>query len=153
MKNGNIIEYTRFNPDVDIGLLVSSLEVPSHGFASPPILLKIEHVIAGLDYLHSEKVVHGDLKGVSNLLVSDSHTVSCNGYKNNVLIDDSGCALLSDFGRAQVVDENQSSSVGLNTAVHWTAPEVLTTEDDILLSYQSDVWSLGITMFEVRKIS
>jgi len=90
----------------------------------------VDDIMSGLDYLHSKNVVHGDIKG------------------NNVLIGSGGRAVLSDFGRAFIMDEIEASK-SLSAAAHWTAPEVLITEDSIPLTKMSDVWSLGVTMFEI----
>ena len=68
MENGEIAEYVRKNPDVDRVDLVS-------GFVSIIIIsferqiLQLWDVADGLHYLHSCNVIHGSLKGVSNLVL------------------------------------------------------------------------------------
>lgn len=72
--------------------------------------------------------------------------------QNNVLITSSGRAVLSDFGRAFIIDEIEVSK-SLIAAAYYTAPEVLITEDVTPLTKMSDVWSLGVTIFEVRTVA
>lgn len=73
-----------------------------------------------------------------------------------MLVTSDGRAVLTDFGRSFIIDEIEVSK-SLCAAAHWTAPEVLTTdsEDGIPppLTKMSDVWSLGVTIFEVRTVT
>lgn len=45
--------------------------------SNSPILNKLLEVAQGLEYLHSENVVHGDLRGVSYALTALNTTVDC----------------------------------------------------------------------------
>ncbi|RLN32378.1 hypothetical protein BBJ28_00024493, partial [Nothophytophthora sp. Chile5] len=90
----------------------------------------------GLDYLHSEKVVHDNLK-CSNLLVGGDGKVK-----------------LSDFGFSYF----RSQAVGLNphaqsNEIRWKAPECLVPtgeapSDDLSLRLASDVFSFGMCLIE-----
>ena len=65
---------------------------------TPPVQLK--DVALGLKYLHSQLVIHGDLKGVrlSNSILSLVHT-QCNSRSQlNILINKDRHACLADFG-------------------------------------------------------
>ncbi|KAJ7270812.1 kinase-like protein, partial [Mycena rebaudengoi] len=87
----------------------------------------------GLEYLHSRKICHGDLKGI------------------NVLVDESNKALLCDFGlaRARADANSRTSRVG-DTAIlgsrNWMAPEVLTGS---LPKIPSDAYAFGMTIYEL----
>jgi len=65
MRNGNVMEYTKSNPEVNRLRLVSPL-----ADFSPIFVLMILHdrqlsgVMSGATYLHELGVIHGDLKGV-----------------------------------------------------------------------------------------
>ncbi|KAF8148560.1 kinase-like domain-containing protein, partial [Mycena galopus ATCC 62051] len=70
----------------------------------------------GLGYLHARKICHGDLKGL------------------NILVDDSGHALLSDFGLVRLKADFTSRARASTTADiavtdsrngMWMAPELL----------------------------
>ncbi|KAG1728736.1 kinase-like protein [Suillus paluster] len=95
-------------------------------------------VSAGLQYLHSCSVVHGDLTG------------------SNVLISSDGRAHLSDFGLSVIVVEFVGTSYftsALSGTVRWTAPELLAIPEEdsatIIPTSQSDIYSFGCIMFQV----
>jgi serine/threonine protein kinase len=81
-------------------------------------------------------------------------TVSCNDFQRNVLIDDSGRALLCDFGLARVkADISSRSTVTdmIDTTVvagsrYWMAPERLMGRP---LKKPCDIYSFGMTAYEV----
>ncbi|KAF4575426.1 hypothetical protein EYR36_006785 [Pleurotus pulmonarius] len=91
----------------------------------------LRQVCAGLAYLHSRSVVHGDLTGC------------------NVLISGGGDACLSDFGLSTVISDlqvfsNFTSSISGN--VRFAAPELYEVGDDdvkTIPTTHSDVYSLG----------
>ena len=66
MRNGNVVEYTRSNPEVNRLLLVSPLTPPpsTNSALTPPNVLQLSEVMSGAAYLRELGVVHGDLKGV-----------------------------------------------------------------------------------------
>ncbi|KZV88741.1 kinase-like protein, partial [Exidia glandulosa HHB12029] len=92
-------------------------------------------VAKGLIYLHSENVIHADIKGA------------------NVLISSAGRALLCDFGVAWTRVRNSVSFTlersGGKGTFRWMPPEFL---DEATGRYcmQSDIWSLGCLILEVR---
>lgn len=90
-------------------------------------------IAQGLYYLHTRQggaVFHGDLKG------------------SNVLISDSGQALLADFGLSHLDNSsfNMSVSSALGWTVFWTAPEIL---NEGRKSAAADIWSFGMTLLEL----
>ncbi|KAJ7134082.1 hypothetical protein C8R43DRAFT_1073047 [Mycena crocata] len=100
-------------------------------------LLRFMHEVAlGMEFLHGQSVVHGDLKAA------------------NVLVDDGIRCLIADFGQSGLKDEvyqrnterpsQLSSSDGL---LHWIAPEQLTGSG--LPTPQTDVYSYAICCVEI----
>ncbi|KAF4585127.1 hypothetical protein EYR40_001964 [Pleurotus pulmonarius] len=91
----------------------------------------LQQVCAGLAYLHSRSVVHGDLTGC------------------NILISGSGNACLSDFGLSTMITDLQggasaTSSIGGN--VRYAAPELYRLNGDDARTFptvHSDIYSLG----------
>ncbi|GLI59656.1 hypothetical protein VaNZ11_001592 [Volvox africanus] len=87
-------------------------------------------LLLGLDYLHSCKIVHRDLKG------------------GNVLVSRDGVVKLTDFGaskayRDQTIKECMMSVRG---SVFWMAPEVMRGTG---YDRRADIWSLGCTVIEM----
>ncbi|THH17740.1 hypothetical protein EUX98_g9067 [Antrodiella citrinella] len=95
-----------------------------------PYLGWVTEIAEGMAYLHSEHVVHADLRGA------------------NVLIDESLHVKLSDFGLSQFADSTTASkgSHGGGT-LRWMAPELLIGDGQA--NYASDVWAFGCVCLEV----
>ncbi|CAN0184783.1 unnamed protein product, partial [Scytosiphon promiscuus] len=97
----------------------------------------VEDICTGMAFLHSKNTIHGDLKSA------------------NVLLDGDGRAKIADFGTSRW--SHHTNSTGLATyatkssqstqmSIAWSAPEVLDSEGS---TYQSDVYSFGIVVWEV----
>jgi serine/threonine protein kinase len=106
-------------------------------------------------------VVHGDLKGVGELH-KISFTASLIGdAQPNILIDNSGNAVLCDFGLASITadaDSAHASTVNSVGSIRWMAPERLSIFDgnsapephSIRVTKESDMYSLAMVVIEVR---
>ncbi|KAG5650669.1 hypothetical protein H0H81_011446, partial [Sphagnurus paluster] len=99
-NNGNLVEYIQKRPTADR-------------------LLFCTDVAEGINYLHENEIVHGDLKGL------------------NILVSDSGRACLADFGISSIDDPEilhwatQSAAAGgRGGTVRWQAPELFVDGDD-----------------------
>lgn len=94
----------------------------------------LEDIAGGLQYLHLQSIVHGDLSG------------------NNVLVDRNGRASLTDFGLSAFLPDRTSQAL-LPTdpacTTPYMAPEYLTFDDENNVSPKSDVYSFGGIMLEV----
>ncbi|KAJ8591202.1 kinase-like protein [Rhizopogon salebrosus TDB-379] len=114
------------------GTLYNYLEKQATTFTTPARVDLVKGVADGLNYLHSENVVHGDL------------------HPGNVLIDGSGNPCLTDFGLATVVgdEELQLTTTIANQNPRWHAPEVIGIDRDPgRPTFKSDIYSFGSVMF------
>jgi serine/threonine protein kinase len=111
--------------------------------------------------MHQKGLVHGDLKAVSLPLSMVPYMISHTHVQTNILIDDQGRGILSDFGLARTLGMTDKS--GLTTSsifgsLRWLAPELFPRLDrgqansptEIQRTSASDVWAFGCTVFEVN---
>lgn len=96
-----------------------------------PDPFQIQELALALTYLHKQGVVHGDVKG------------------NNILVSTEIKVLLCDFGVAVMADMNSASSRAGSPNVCWAAPEVIESAEPNRRTFQSDVYSFGMTIYEV----
>ncbi|EIN06225.1 kinase-like protein, partial [Punctularia strigosozonata HHB-11173 SS5] len=88
-------------------------------------------VAQGLAYLHSQSIVHGDLR--------------C----SNVLIDAAEHAQLADFGLSLMSDGAEFSVSSTVGSLRWAAPELVQVQH-ITRNFATDVYAFGCTCLEVH---
>ncbi|KAG8687646.1 hypothetical protein FRC11_006859 [Ceratobasidium sp. 423] len=64
----------------------------------------------------------------------------------NVLVKDSGRAVISGFGHAKALSDCQASFTGDNSEYRYMGPEIL---DDAVLTFGSDLWSWAMVSLEI----
>uniref|UniRef100_A0A3P9IR00 non-specific serine/threonine protein kinase n=1 Tax=Oryzias latipes TaxID=8090 RepID=A0A3P9IR00_ORYLA len=87
-----------------------------------------EGVLLALSYLHSEGVIHRDIKSDSILLTLD------------------GRVKLSDFGFCAQINKDIPKRKSLVGTPYWMAPEVISK---MMYGTEVDIWSLGIMVVEM----
>ncbi|CAG8213301.1 unnamed protein product [Penicillium salamii] len=110
-------------------------------FQEPLVKNFVRQILAGLSYLHSQDIIHRDIKGA------------------NILVDNKGGVKISDFGISKRVEASHllgaraSGSGGghihrtsLQGSVYWMAPEVVRQTAH---TKKADIWSLGCLVVEM----
>ncbi|KAJ8593427.1 kinase-like protein [Rhizopogon salebrosus TDB-379] len=120
-EKGNLTTYLEDEKETNLSLIRRFLLVSA---------LSIIYIVDGLQYLHTNNIIHGDLTGP------------------NVLIHGNGTACLADFGLSVVA----SWTSAFHGNFRWMAPELLgEPEDDkpVRPSKYSDIYSFGSIMLQV----
>ncbi|KAF4569433.1 hypothetical protein EYR36_009224 [Pleurotus pulmonarius] len=115
--NGNVLEYLRRNPAADRVVL-------------------LHEVSLGMTYLHSQGIIHADLKGVR----TDSSLPSPSVFS---------IAVIADFGLSRLQDQIASATTRTKKAsgtLRWMAPELLDAEP---LDKPADVYSFALLAWEL----
>eukprot|EP00164_Ancoracysta_twista_P003180 GFYU01004243.1.p1 GENE.GFYU01004243.1~~GFYU01004243.1.p1 ORF type:complete len:1033 (+),score=320.77 GFYU01004243.1:301-3399(+) len=137
LKAENIVKYYDYcQKGKDLYIIMEYLENGSlqsvvKKFGSLPesvVAIYIEQVLRGLEYLHSEGVIHRDIKGA------------------NILITKEGKVKLADFGVATKLDAEVEDPTVVGTP-YWMAPEVIEMSGPSTAA--SDIWSVGCTIVEL----
>ncbi|KAJ7384475.1 Mitogen-activated protein kinase kinase kinase 2 [Desmophyllum pertusum] len=87
-------------------------------------------ILEGVSFLHSENIIHRDIKG------------------SNVLLDDDGNVKLADFGLSKIIQKigSKTNLMSCCGTLYWMAPEIFRGEG---YGRKADIWSVGCTVVEM----
>lgn len=149
MHHPNIVQYLGTSTDDQYlnifleyvpGGSIATMLKQYNTFQEPLVKNFVRQILAGLSYLHSQDIIHRDIKGA------------------NILVDNKGGVKISDFGiskrvEASTVLGSRASSGGghlhrpsMQGSVYWMAPEVVRQTAH---TKKADIWSLGCLVVEM----
>lgn len=88
----------------------------------------IVNVLEGLAHAHEKKVIHKDIKS------------------QNILLGVNGEIKITDFGIADILEDDETKTQSLMGTPQYVAPEVLNKGES---TYQTDIYSTGILLYEL----
>jgi serine/threonine protein kinase len=114
-----------------VGTLGNVIEENYEGPQLPSDLEIFYQIADGLDYIHSNKLIHRDIK------------------PDNILISRDGFVKLSDFGLSKPVSDRGTCSIsaGLKGTLLWMAPEMRGNTERVRATPMSDVFPCGCVFF------
>ena len=143
LEHPNIINWYEFNLDKDketiimeygeggdLSQKISEQKKKNEPFTEKQIIDWFIQICEGVKYIHDKKIIHRDLK------------------PNNIFLTKDNKIKIGDFGLAKTLAfQNQAkTNVG---APAYLSPEILNDEP---YDYKSDIWNLGIILYELTQL-
>ena len=88
-------------------------------------------ICQGLDYLHSHKIIHRDLKA------------------ENIFLTENDGAKIGDFGVSKLQEATMAGGATQTGTYTHMAPEVLNKDWNEKYSDKADMWSLGVLLYDL----
>ena len=116
-----ILEYCSSGSAIDLMLSMDRT------FSEVEVATIMEMILKGLIVMHSENLIHRDIKGA------------------NILISEEGYAKLGDFGVGAALSE-EKYRISKKGSPYWMSPQVASS---VKYDFKTDIWSLGVTCVEL----
>jgi len=118
----------------DGGSVLDLVNVLNTGLKEKEIAAICSHCLRGLQYMHSHRIIHRDIKA------------------GNVLLSNDGRAKLADFGVSTKLLTSVQKHRTVVGSPYWMSPEVIVAPNGASgYDYKADIWSLGISAIEMAE--
>ena len=125
--NGMYYMVMQYVNGADLHWLIQDYKSTGEVMPIGDIIRVVREIGTALDYAHGRDVIHRDVK------------------PSNILVDNRGRAMLTDFGLALIADVGTQGEIF--GSPQYNAPEQVVSSANVVP--QSDIYSLGITLFEM----
>ena len=112
----------------DLGTLIKKKKEAGKRFTEAEIMHWFVQICLGLNYIHSMRVMHRDLKA------------------SNIFLSANGCVKIGDFGISKVLQGTLEAAMTVVGTPYYMSPEVCQNKPYTL---KSDIWSLGCLLYEL----
>ena len=112
----------------DLAYHVRKKKTKNESFTETEIMNWFVQLCLSLEYVHSRKILHRDLK-TQNIFLTKDNTVK-----------------LGDFGISKVLECTQDHAMTVQGTPYYMSPEVCQNKP---YTYQSDIWALGCILYEL----
>jgi len=113
----------------DLRQLIKTKAKERDHFMEEQIMMWFVQLLRALDFIHSAKILHRDLK-TSNIFLTDSNKK----------------VKLGDFGISRVLEGTTDAAVTVVGTPYYMSPEVCRSEP---YNFKSDIWALGCVLYEL----
>ncbi|KAK5704853.1 ATP binding [Elasticomyces elasticus] len=154
LRHPNIVQYLGSNSDEQhlnifleyvAGGSVASMLVNYGSLPEGLIANFVRQILCGLAYLHSEEIIHRDIKG-ANILVDNKGTVKISDFGISKRVEASTLLTQNSGGVVAPGKRAGGPRVSLQGSVFWMAPEVVR---QTAYTKKADIWSLGCLVVEM----
>jgi NIMA (never in mitosis gene a)-related kinase len=119
---------TEYADSGDLHQKIQSQKKKNELFSESQIINWLIQICLALRYIHKLKIIHRDIK------------------PSNIFLTKEGLIKLGDFGISKALQKDQNDTRSAVVTPLYMPPEVI---DSQKYDYRADIWSLGITFFEI----
>merc|ERR1719261_124202 len=113
----------------DLRKMIKEKAKAGEHFPENQVMTWFVQLVLALQYIHSEKVLHRDLK------------------TSNIFLTEGGVTIkLGDFGISRVLEGTTEAAVTIVGTPYYMSPEVCRSEP---YNWKSDIWALGCVLYEL----
>lgn len=116
------------NLDGDLGTVIKKKKESGTFFTESEIMHWFLQICLGMNYLHSHRIMHRDMKA------------------SNVFLTTNNTAKIGDFGISKVLQGTLEAAMTVVGTPYYMAPEVCQHKP---YTIKSDVWALGCLLYEL----